>query len=477
MRNTSRAGLAPVIVLAILAAIPAVGFGVLWRWAEARVTDRAATEQVVEPVLPAALTTPVLSVRRAPQVLAGLASDAALITSLSLLVPYIGTSSCLKVEVGGRPVFDQAGMLAVTPASNEKLITGAVALEVLGADSVFTTKLLGTVADGVVTGNLYLLGGGDPLLSTADYPASVTSEPPTNTTSLETLVTNLAAAGVTRIQGDVVGDDSRYDAERFVPSWAADIQNTEAGPLGALMVNDATRELGTFKRYTDPATGAATDLTKLLKNVGITVGGQPTSGATPADTPELASVQSEPLSAIIGEMLTTSDDNTAELLLKEIGLHNDGTVGTRAGGIAAIMNTLAKWGIDTAPLAIVDGSGLDSGNSVTCTALLQVLDHQPLDGPIGKGLAIAGQTGTLTDQFLGTSLVGRLHAKTGTLTNAKALTGFVTTSTGTIEFSLVLDSQGIGASGNPAYSALWLLLSDALGPYPMGPAVDVLQPR
>lgn len=484
MRKPARVGIAPIIVLAVLAAVPAVGFGYLWRWAEARVPDATAAEApVVEPSLPAALTTPVLSVRRAPQTLASLASDGSLVAALTDLGAFINDTSCLVVQVDGRPVFSHNGDIPVTPASNEKLITGAVALEVLGPDYTYSTKLLGTVANGVVSGDLFLLGGGDPLLSTADYPPTVATDAPINVTPMENLVTQMVAAGITRVQGNVIGDESRYDTERFVPTWASSIPNAEAGPLSALMVNDATQRFAANgqapKRYADPAAGAATDLIRLLKANGISVGGGAKSGAAPPGTPEITSVTSAPMSAIVGEMLTTSDDNTAELLLKELSVKADSIVGTRLDGIDVVKSAMSTWNIDVSKVEILDGSGLDSNNIVTCNILLQVLLHQPLDGPLGAGLAIAGQTGTLATYLTTSPVAGRLHAKTGTLANAKALTGFVTTTAGTIDFAMVLGAQGISGDGGPQSPFLpyWDQLGTALGTYPSGPSIEALQPR
>ena len=475
--NVARDGIGSIIAMVVLAAVPAVGFGVLWRWADTRIPAATVKEAAVpEPVVPPILVTPVLSVRRAPQILASTASEGALVNGIGSVGQFVGDTSCLVVRSNGRTIYDKGGDRPVTPASNEKLLTGAVALDVLGPDYTFTTTLLGTVADGAVTGDLYLRGGGDPLLSTADYPPSVASDAPINITPLEMLVNNLVAAGVKRINGSVIGDDARYDAERFVPSWSAVIQGGEAGPLGALMVNDATRQLGTMKRYPDPATGAATDLIRLLKSAGITVGGSAKAGPTPDGTAEITNVQSAPLSAIVGEMLTTSDDNTAELLVKELSVHVDSIAGTRADGIDVITRTLLTWGIDTSRLTIVDGSGLDSGNVVTCNILLQVLEHRPLTGPLGAGLAVAGQTGTLAKFFVGTPLAGKLHAKTGTLNNAKALTGYAETPAGNLEFALILDSPGIGGPAE-AYLPIWTALGQTLGAYPSGPPIDALQPR
>ena len=477
--NRRRDGIGPVVMLVIAAAVPAFGFGFLWRWAEARVPRANAQDAVItEPRLPAALTTPLISVRREPETLQTMSSEGTLVAALNAMAPSINDTSCFVVQLGGRTIFTKGATTPVTPASNEKLITAAVALDVLGPDYTYSTRLVGTASGASVTGDMYLVGGGDPLLSSAQYPASVQTDPPTDTTAIEVLVLKLAQAGITRINGNVIADDSRYDTERYVPTWSAAIQNTDAGPLGALMVNDATRQFATpnspARRYADPALGAATDFIALLKGAGITVGGKPMTGVAPQGVGDLAAVDSVPMSTIVKEMLTTSDDNTAELLLKEIGFHASGA-GTRQAGIDRVKAALIQWGIDTTPLNMIDGSGLDSGDSVTCTLLLQVLQHQPVTGPLGVGLPIAAQTGTLAGEFKGSAVDGRLHAKTGTLTNVKALTGFVTTTAGTIDFSLVLDGPGIGTA--PNFQPIWDQLAAALGSYPSGPTLESIQPR
>ncbi|HEY4333978.1 MAG TPA: D-alanyl-D-alanine carboxypeptidase, partial [Ilumatobacteraceae bacterium] len=395
-----RERLSPIIVVVVLALIPVGGFAYLAHWATGREIKPVAVQLPVTPVSTPQLATPVLSVRRAPQTLAAITNQAGLVNQLNQVAAFIGPASCLVAELDGRTIVNAGGDIPVIPASNEKLITAAVALDVLGPDYTYSTKLLGTVANGAVSGNLYFVGGGDPLLATADYPASVHAPdyPETNTTSLETLVANLQAAGVTQV-GNVVADDSRYDTERFVPTWDPSIPNVDAGPLGALMVNDATKKLGTKTRYADPALGAATDLIAAMKKAGIKVTGKASLGAAPVATPQLAAVQSAPMSTIVSEMLTTSDDNTAELVFKELGYHFN-QQGTRASAQQVVQGTLTSWGIDTSKINVVDGSGLDSSDTVTCAILLQVLLHKPLTDPLGQGLAVAGQTGTLADQFL-----------------------------------------------------------------------------
>lgn len=428
----------------------------------------------VLPVPVGALATPILSLRRTPEAIVKQTSDLALINQLSLLSGFVGDTSCLVVSIDGRVIFDHLGEIQVTPASSQKLLVAAVALETLTPEYTFTTRLLGTVVDGVVERDLFFVGGGDPLLSTFPYPITQ-EQPPTSTTSMETLVSNLAAAGVTRIRGNVIADESRYDTERFVPSWGADVKGIEAGPLSALMVDDAVRrvEPGSTTRHPDAAIGAATTLITMLKAAGISVGGSARAGAATPDQAEIASVESAPLSAIVAEMLTTSDDNTAELLLKEIAVASL-TGNTRVAGLKVVAETLAEWGVDTTQLIMVDGSGLDSSNLVTCNAIRQVLTHAPLTGPLGTGLAVAGQTGTLaTEVSLGAEMTGRMHAKTGTLKDTKALSGFVTTPVGNIEFALILDF----VDASVAYPGIWGALADAFAAYPAGPTLEQVGPR
>src|SRR5262249_30386681 len=154
--------------------------------------------------------------------------------------------SCLSVAVDGAVVFDSNGTDPVLPASNMKLLVAAVALDKLGPDYRYTT----TVTRGP-DGTLYLVGGGDPVLGTQAYHDIATAAaqrsgtgrpggPPIDVrTPFESLADAVVAAGITQVPG-VVGDDSRYDEERFVPSWPASYATgLEAGPLGALMVDDA----------------------------------------------------------------------------------------------------------------------------------------------------------------------------------------------------------------------------------------------
>jgi D-alanyl-D-alanine carboxypeptidase/D-alanyl-D-alanine-endopeptidase (penicillin-binding protein 4) len=335
----------------------------------------------------------------------------------------------------------------------------------------------------VVAGDLYLVGGGDPVLSSAWWNGPNQKFPPINTTSIEALADAVKAAGVTSVTGSVIGDASRYDDEWYLPTWADSLRFSEGGPLSALLVNDSREAADTSSN--DPVVGAATVLTQLLQERGITVGGSPSKGKSDG-SPTVASVNSQPLPFVLQEMLTTSDNNTAEMMLKEIGLHAGGSATTTAG-LTVVMATLEKWGIPLDGVSLLDGSGLSDENRLTCAALLAVLQHGSVDDAVGQGLPIGGrQGGTLYDAFQeGEPLSAIIRAKTGTLDNtdgvkdkpgAKSLSGYVPLQGGgAIEFSLLLNGETI--TNKTEYRPIWQLLATTLAAYPSGPTAETLGPR
>ena len=186
---------------------------------------------------------------------------------------------------------------------------------------------------------------------TSNYPATE-PYPTFNYTRLENLFDALSSQGITQIQGSVIGDESRYDAERFTPSLGLGIKGTEVGPLGALMVNDGVIT-GNPIKPDNPALGAATEFSNTLQNNGISVSGVPRVGIAPQELTVIAKIDSLQLSDIVAEMLTNSDNNTAELLVKELGFASTG-VGTREAGLEVMKAKLVEWGIPLDALSFVD---------------------------------------------------------------------------------------------------------------------------
>ncbi|MGD9995578.1 MAG: D-alanyl-D-alanine carboxypeptidase/D-alanyl-D-alanine-endopeptidase [Ilumatobacteraceae bacterium] len=467
-------GGSPVIVAASVAVVVGMALAVLWQWAESRSTIDA-DPTIAAPADPRiALATPVLSTRRAPGVLARRLNLDEFAAELDDVAGDVDATSCLSVSVNGQTVLAHHASVPVVPASTMKLIVAAVALDVLGPGFRFTTSVNGVIgAEGVVDGDLTLLGGGDPLLSTEWWPTSQRqTEPPIHVTRLEDLADQIVSAGVTRVAGRIVGDGSRYDDEFFAPSWGDDIRVIEAGPYDALLVNDGRTSATSDEVTDDPALGAAEVLVDLLRDRGVRVVGGAASATMPFSA-EIASITSQPLADIVDEMLQTSDDNTAEMLVKEIGLEVSGA-GSRTSGIEAIMAQLLSWGVPIDGVLLVDGSGLSREDRVPCQTIVGVLARGEPDDALGAALPVAAVSGTLADQFVGSPVQGRLQAKTGTLTDVKSLAGYLPVEGGgTIEFALVQNTAGIDQGG---YLAVWDELADALVTYPEAVREDDLSP-
>jgi serine-type D-Ala-D-Ala carboxypeptidase/endopeptidase (penicillin-binding protein 4) len=463
--------LAPV-VLAAVAVVAVIGALVLDRQPD--------TAAIGADAIPA---TPVLSARRAPEVLAAPVADRRLATQLQGWLGASPSGSCLVVEAEGREVFGHNPVLPVTGASTQKLLTATGLLLALGPDATFETEAVAAQApqDGVVAGDLFVVGGGDAALATADWPLLSPGDRPKAIHDVDALAQAIAAAGVTRIDGSVVGDGSRYDGERYQPSLAPRlIDQDQVGPIGGLMVNDGFGAFSTERSLasTVPADDTAADfarvLTERLAAHGVTVAGAPRSGVAPEGATGVATLTSPPLRQIVGEMLANSDNETAESAMKEIGLATAGQ-GSFAAGAAGLTQLLTDAGVPMEGVRVVDGTGLTTGDSLTCRTLVDTLTREETGPIVREGLAVAGQTGTLEDRFGGTTAVGRLRAKTGTLRNVTALAGDVQTLPGgAVTFAYVanvpdpetvsFDEVGLGS------------LADIILTYPQGVDVTALAP-
>lgn len=417
-------------------------------------------------------------------------ADPELQTSLDTVVTFSPPRTCLTVSIAGSQVYDHQGHQPLLPASTQKLYTAQAALDALGGDATFTTSVLAAApaADGVLQGDLTLLGGGDPVLVTDAYRVLRGIGDDEAFTSFDALAAQLAATGITRVTGRVVGDESRYDQLRSVPSWPDRyVADGESGPLSALGVDDGydltlpppeSGQNPSWKRSTDPAASAARLLTNRLLIRGIRVDGAQLAGsgtATP-DLVELAKVTSPSLGEIVDEMLLSSDNQIAELLAKELG-HHAGEGGTTAAGTAVIDESDAQAGTERPDSRSTDGSGLDLGNRTTCADLVSLLES--VGGPdsaIGRGLPVAGRTGTLSRRFRGTPAEGVLRAKTGSLDFVSALAGYVDLPDGSVaSFAYVVNEIPAGSDIRASTELLGSVLAGYRPPCPgQRPGTEVL---
>lgn len=429
-------------VLVALLLVAGLGGASAWgAWQNEQVPDPVAVQ-----LASARVATPLLSMRRTPHALLQPRRDAAVIAAVASIPERQPGASCLVVTDQGRELFASNGEAPRVPASTQKLLVGAAILDVLGPETVFQTSVLSTVkpTGGVVSGDVWLVGGGDPLLTTDAFRAR-NGELPRRFTHIEDLADAVVAAGVTRIEGSIVGDGTRYDRVYDVESWPARYrEQVSAGPLAGLTVNQGletfTPELVAInpgRPAADPPAHAARVLTDLLEDRGVEVVGTASSGAAPEGAEAVASIDSLPLVDIVAEIMQWSDNTGAELLLKELGVRVSGE-GSTAVGRAALVSTLAGMGAQIDGLAPVDGSGLDLNNTVTCRTLTSTLDQAGPLSPLASTLAVAGESGTLRNRLVDSAVAGRVLAKTGSLRHVMALAGFAQSDAGpTYTFAII----------------------------------------
>jgi D-alanyl-D-alanine carboxypeptidase/D-alanyl-D-alanine-endopeptidase (penicillin-binding protein 4) len=464
----------PVVMLVI------AGFSA---WQAVRTDDALAAQGELVTAFPGQkLATNLASIRRTPEYLRAPVILETFVDDLDALTDDFPPASCLVVSAGGEELFTHNASQPLIPASAQKLVTAYGVYEILGADLSYTTRLVTDVqvVDGVLDGDLWLVGGGDPLLATSNYVDRY--EEPQVFTDLNVLADALVAAGVTEITGAVIGDETRYDLERYIPEWPERfIEQNQIGPLSALTVNDGFERydavntapsLATASRA--PAAFAAAFFDDLLEARDVVIRASATEGRAPFGARDIVEpLESEPIVAVTNQMLTVSDNMGAELLVKEIGLAESG-VGTTDEGVLAIESRLRSSGFTTAETNVVDGSGL-ADNKTTCRLLVEILDASLDTTPMLDGLAVAGESGTLRERMVGTAAEGRVAAKTGRLNEVGALAGVAYA-----EDDTRLTFAWIGNTTDFYEVEAMMAAQDALAlelvEYPEGPSVEDLAP-
>jgi D-alanyl-D-alanine carboxypeptidase/D-alanyl-D-alanine-endopeptidase (penicillin-binding protein 4) len=330
----------------------------------------------------------------------------------ALRVPHVSPrrSAALAVDLTtGRRVFAQNPALPLVPASNEKLAVTFTVLTRLGPDFRIQThaEADGTQDGTVVHGRLFLVGAGDPTLSTG---------------SLATLAQQVRAAGIRRVTGGVFGDESAFDTQRTAPGWKPSFFLDESPPLSALVV-DRSQYRGRTNRW--PALAAAILFRNALRAAGVQVPDRIGVAVAPVTAQDVAYVESAPLWQLVRDMDQQSDNFTAEMLLKLVSLI-DVDHGSTAAGARLVTRTLRDAGVPMAGVRIVDGSGLSSFDRITVGALVAELktmyDDVTLRSIVTRALPVSGRSGTLKDRMR--DIRGRVRAKTGTTDIASALSGF-----------------------------------------------------
>lgn len=415
--------------------------------------------------------------------------------------PAKGHWGILVVHAGtGEVLYEYNADRYFTPASNTKLYTTALGLAKLGPDYRYRTTVESRAlpdANGRLLGDLVLVGRGDPNLSNRKFPYLGKEEregAPEKV--LAELADQIVARGVKQIEGNIVGDDSYFSAERYPSGWAIDDMTEGYGaPVSALTINDnmlfievrpgglegepawfnvepwaafysfrnesrtipaeqrpgrvtLDREPGSREvifsgtaalgappitltlAVEEPAEHAAALFKRLLEARGVRVYGRAVADHNPAKTMEARTVLAEhtslPLSDSIRLINKISQNLHTEMLLRTATRESAGAL-TLRDSLRAAQVFRDSIGIKPEDVFVADGSGLSRRNLITPRAtvtLLRWAAQQPWAAVYADSLPVAGQDGTLTDRMKDTTAAGRIHAKTGTLGNVNALSGY-----------------------------------------------------
>lgn len=391
----------------------------------------------------------------------------------------------------GDTLFAHSAGDMMQPASTMKLYSTAAALDRFGPEHRFSTDVLRDTASapgGVVTGNLYLRGDGDPSMSSRFW-----KDP---NLPMTTLARSVAAGGVKHVNGDLVYDASAFDDQKIPDGWKTKYLGAAyAARVSALSLNEnlvwvvvrpeggsarvelepatstipltsnvrvvrgsggrivarqsgdgivVTGSVGANSgpmRYSlvvpDPALFTAGALRAALTSAGVTVDGQVRAGKTPAGAAKVASFNSPPLSQIISDMNRESINVVAELLFRDAARASaPGGMSSADAGLANLRDFLrTKVGADPRTINVSDGSGLSTLDSLTPRNMIHLLSYAhrgPWSSAFHGSLPVAGESELLRRRMRFTPAQGNLHAKTGTTDTVIGLGGYVTAKNGEI---------------------------------------------
>lgn len=352
-----------------------------------------------------------------------------------------GTLPGVLVIRGGRALFSLGADRPMIPASLTKLATTTVAMKRFGPAHRFATRAL-VPQPAATVATLYLAGGGDPTLATEAYRRKQFLPKPTDVIKLpafaggsptvEDLAARIAEAGVRRVAGDLVADESLFDAVRTQEGWLQRYLGTDpdTGLLSALTVNEGRTDLTREHLLPSPALGAGKALRKALRARGIEVGGTVRAGRAPSTAKEIARVESPPLAELIDYVNRYSINYPAELLLKSLGARFGGE-GSTSAGVRVVHETLTEMSVPLDGFRMLDGSGLSLSNRMTPRTIAAILDRiltgrgEEWDA-LRSSIPVAGRPGTLLRRMTRPPAAGNLRGKTGQVRRVRAMAGWVT---------------------------------------------------
>ena len=340
-------------------------------------------------------------------------------------------------ETGDTLYSRNAGKLFM-PASNQKILTSAVALAQLGPDYRYHTVIAkrGELKDGVLTGNLIVIGRGDPTMSDRVHGSAARE--------MAAIADSIKARGITRVTGTLRQGGNAFPDSIYGYGWEWDDISGESGaPIDELLFNEGMVQRAAKIEGRDTVISVATRtpgyvylsaLYGALSQRGVRVEGlvdlNADSLSTPYDTVYV--IQSPPLREILKVFMKPSQNQIGEALLKTLGLEKAG-IGSADAGAEIITSQLRQWGVDSTDVVVYDGSGLSRHDLVTPRAIVKILSAMRKDTAFSvyyDAFPIAGVDGTVRSRMKGTPAENNLRAKTGTIEFVRSLSGYVDTADG-----------------------------------------------
>ncbi|MBN1638395.1 MAG: D-alanyl-D-alanine carboxypeptidase/D-alanyl-D-alanine-endopeptidase [Ignavibacteriales bacterium] len=396
-----------------------------------------------------------------------------------------------------KSIYKKNNTLLLHPASNMKVITTAAALYFLSSEYEFTTSIYytGEIIDSICTGNIYIVGTGDPDFTTKD---------------LDLFVENIKNFGIKEIEGNLYGDLSNFDSLFWGQGWMWDDDpSTDFPYITPLIINDAAIEVFCSPTMIDSAVlvqlNPPTNYFKIINNAkttknknaklrvsrdwlnrsddiyitgelninsgrlyskfnscnpakyflylmyerleeeGIIIKGTLGFSVTPNEA-NLFYTLARPYKDVIVNLNKESDNLSAEMTLRAMGLKYFCKPSSAEKGIKLIDSLITIIGLTPSDYRLVDGSGVSHYNLVSAELLNKILiyfyiNYKSLFKVLYESFPIAGIDGTLKSRMKGTEAENNLHAKTGTLSGVSCLSGYLTAANGNqIAFSILIQN-------------------------------------
>ncbi len=313
-------------------------------------------------------------------------------------------------------IFTVNHLQRMRPASCQKLVTAIAALDRLGGNYQFRTtlRLMGEICDSVLMGDVYVVGGMDPVLSQGD---------------VYQMAQALLAEGIDSVAGHIYMDCSFKDKNDYGWGWCWD---DKWGPLRVLTVDGKDR-------FADELLSdlASVDIRLACSEVGVAV------------CPSVARVVHQTqhsIDQVLLRMMKNSHNIYAESLFYQLAAYGGQTEAGRKHAVQQINRLISRLGLNASRYQIADGSGLSLYNYLTPQLLVRLLTYAWQDEAIRQhlypSLPVAGNDGTLSKRMKGTAAQNNVHAKTGTVEGISSLAGYATSPDGHI-LCFAIINQGI----------------------------------